>query len=599
MSNLKKENFQEDVVMSSNEENKDQEMIPDSHNSNEIIVADSSLRNLFQLGYNSRSLTKTIVNSIKFYDVVENIKSYLEKDELSVKAAGPLLLGLTRVYDKQIKILNEELTTMFQIKRGEKPDPGLKNKNEDKVSKSKLKKVNLDSTEDHSFSQNGSGSKSFFNAGLGMNKNNSNNLNSLNKILSLSPLNEGLFSLLNNKEKGESEGMTPSKFLNSESASKSPNTAGMFRAQNDSANPDSKNKFNINMINSNFKNSNMIMEKSIFEEENQDVNNFFQFISENVNLNKENLDLGEDIPVNLDFDFNATEMKTEDLAKQLVFNSDSKSLLTMNNLANDIANFKSKNKKIPVNTIFEYDEDVEIDNEAGLIDEGVEEPEEIMGKFRNLLKLSTVDYSYLLKEKPLNTFYNSKDESGKNTGILKEDPHKESLPNREESEPDDTLLNNFSNLDFKDFGFNEDNFLKEKLNKILEEEKNEKKEKEEKENMKDYMKENYQDEFNQNNEDFNNNFNNPDEFNQFPEVENSSNLENFKNSLNSILKLEKTSKKKPKEISFPKLTQNLQGELPPHQIFYNLLCLAQKDNTNFNLEQDEVFKNEAIRISNI
>ena len=73
--------------------------------------------------------------------------------------------------------------------------------------------------------------------------------------------------------------MTPSKFLNSESASKSPNTAGMFRAQNDSANPDSKNKFNINMINSNFKNSNMIMEKSIFEEENQDVNNFFQFIS--------------------------------------------------------------------------------------------------------------------------------------------------------------------------------------------------------------------------------------------------------------------------------------------------------------------------------
>jgi hypothetical protein len=612
---LKKKNYsqEEDIEMSPVNETK----VQDNQSSNEIIVADSSLRNLYQLGYNSRSLTKTVINSIKFHSVVENIKCYLNNNELSVKAAGPLLLGLTRVYEKQIKNLNEELTLMFQIKRGEKADPK-ENKANDKMTKSKIKKINLDSTEENSASViSQSTSKSFFNAGMGLSRGTGNS--SMNNILSLSPLNEGLFSLLNkdkDSDKQKSELMTPSRFLQSESMNRSPNTAGIFRAQSEFSNTASKNKLDLNMINSNsnFKNSNMILEKSIFEEENQDINNFYQFISnnakdllnENTDLNREDNDYntGLDLNYDLNLNLNVTDPKTEDLAKQLVFNSDSKSLLNLNNLtmANNNStqpvNLKVKSRKIPVNTKLEYDEDVEMIPEN--IFEEDQKEEEVLYKFRNRAKEQMTDFNYLLQEKSvINTLNSQFNPLHANQYLNKENSKLESISKLHQQEPDESLIHNFSNLDFKDFGLKEDNYLKEKLNKILEEEKREEEEKNSKEENK---FEQEQDDFQQGMDDLNHQPNFDDNFNNIPDGDQK--LEYFKNSVLDILQTEKlpTSSRKKNagnEITFTKLTKKMETEFPPHQVFYNLLCLAQKENNLINLNQEKVFKNEAIKISQI
>jgi hypothetical protein len=611
---LKKKNYsqEEDIEMSPVNETK----VQDNQSSNEIIVADSSLRNLYQLGYNSRSLTKTVINSIKFHSVVENIKCYLNNNELSVKAAGPLLLGLTRVYEKQIKNLNEELTLMFQIKRGEKADPK-ENKANEKMTKSKIKKINLDSTEENSTSViSQSTSKSFFNAGMGLSRGTGNS--SMNNILSLSPLNEGLFSLLNkdkDSDKQKSELMTPSRFLQSESMNRSPNTAGIFRAQSEFSNTASKNKLDLNMINSNsnFKNSNMILEKSIFEEENQDINNFYQFISNNANellnqntdLNREDHDYntGLDLNYDLNLNLNVTDPKTEDLAKQLVFNSDSKSLLNLNNLtmANNNStqpvNLKVKSRKIPVNTKLEYDEDVEMIPEN--IFEEDQKEEEVLYKFRNKAKEHMTDFNYLLQEKSvINTLNSQFNPLHANQYLNKENSKLESISKLHQQEPDESLIHNFSNLDFKDFGLKEDNYLKEKLNKILEEEKREEEKNSKEENKFDQEQEDFQ----QGMDDLNHQQNFDDNYNNIPDGDQK--LEYFKNSVLDILQTEKlpTSSRKKNagnEITFTKLTKKMETEFPPHQVFYNLLCLAQKENNLINLDQEQVFKNEAIKISQI
>lgn len=614
----KKENSQEDIEMFPVNESKIQE----NQLSNEVIVADSSLRNLYQLGYNSRSLTKTIVNSIKFHSVVENIKSYLNNNELSVKAAGPLLLGLTRVYDKQIKNLNEELTLMFQIKRGEKADPK-EIKAHDKMTKSKIKKINSDSTEENTASSliSDSTSKSFFNAGMGLSRGTGNT--NISNIISLSPLNEGLFSLLNKDKEGDrqkSDLITPSRFLQTDSKNRSPNTVGIFRAQSDYSNPASKTKFDMNIMNSNsiFKNSNKIMEKSIFEEENQDISNFYQFITnnakevsnQNADFNREENDfnIGLDLNYDLNLNLNVTDPKTEDLAKQLVFNSDSKSLLNLNNLTmanlnpNQPVTLKNKNKKIPVNTKLEYDEDVDMIPE-NLFEED-EKEEEVLYKFRLRAKENMTDYNYLFQEKSvvnaLNLQFNQ--QFGKDYLIPNNDRKLESVSKLHQQEPDESLIHNFSNLDFKDFGLKEDNYnyIKEKLNKIIEEEK-----KEEEKNSIEENKFDLEQPENQKGIDdidyINTHQNFDNKFDNFPDGE--ERLELFKNSVLENLQKEKNSsssrKHHGKEISFTKLTKKMEKEFAPHQVFYNLLCLAQRESNTISLDQDTVFKNEAIKITKI
>jgi hypothetical protein len=82
-------------------------------NPTDLITSDNNLRNLYQLGFNSKTLTKGFVNSFKFDAAIELIKNYIDTDELSIKSLGPLVLGLAKVYNKKVSILLDETQTIF------------------------------------------------------------------------------------------------------------------------------------------------------------------------------------------------------------------------------------------------------------------------------------------------------------------------------------------------------------------------------------------------------------------------------------------------------------------------------------------------------
>jgi len=359
--------------------------------------------------------------------------------------------------------------------------------------------------------------------------------------LALSPLNEGLFSILNRDDKS-----TPSKFLKSESDQKSP---GLFRALNENSILDSKSKLNLN---SNFKNG-IILEKSIFEEENQDVNNFFKFISNNENnfdnANAENAEFGD-----FDMNFNMPETNArQEEENKLIFNSETKTLLNLE-IANlgigkegAFANLNKLSKK-KINNKYEYDEFIQ-QNLDNFVSENIK-TENIMNKLKDQTREKMTDYSSLFHTKE-NIF---------------------SFPIKE-SNTEEALIANFSRFDVKDFGFAEENYLKDKITKMLEEEETK-------------SQENF------------NMFENFDNENQMPEphveenevADFNSHLINFSSNVQSIL-----NKEKKKEINFTKLVKKMENTPNSSQAFYNLLCIAQ--NEDIKITQKQIFSNSDMIIS--
>lgn len=539
-----------------------------------LITEDVALRNLFHLGYNSKSLTKAIVNSIKFEDVVNTIRSYIENDELSVRTCGPLLLGLARVYDKQTKIFLEELVSLFQIKR-EKPQSQQNQAESTKANEIKVEPAKKNVKNMSVLTSTDLSNQSFLN----------------NNVLSLSPLNDGLFSVLNNDKQ------TPHQMFTSESKLKSPSIMEGFRAQPGAL--DSKSKLNLT---SNLKhNPQMIRESSLFEDEdNQDVGNFFEFISENIQKNNHN-GSHSDIPL-LDFNLNLNDNlenvdhveHPQDLANKLIFNSEKKTILnldtsTLNNITQKFQGRSVKNQQ--ANKKFEFDEELHIDIEAAREAYNTESTKDTLTRFKNQLLLKeTHNFDSLLnigkneifKNKVLNSLNLTDVGKSRGRNSLNNQSHVNLHSELYDLPVDETFIHNFSNLDMKDFQFGgNETDIRDKLNKIIEEEKNEYKEKEE-DNIK------IDDDFNNNFED--NNF--PID-RELPNEDDDTALKDFSLKVEGILN---KGKGKKKETTFFSLSGKIKNEenIPTHQTFYNLLCLAQKD--SIHMEQDKIFDNNSITI---
>jgi hypothetical protein len=271
---------------------------------NDVLITDVQLMTLFHLGYSSKTLTKSVVNSINLDDVIVTIKNYIETDELTIKFSGALLLGLIRVYEKKIKIFYDEIQTIFNIKAEKK-------KGKEKVSNETKKNKNDTVSDAIQFD--------FADA------------------LSYSNLNEGLFTILHKRTKPKIE---------------------FDQLRTGSSDP------RVFIQNLNFVNSDKIQKEAttkLSEEEYKNVDNFYEFISDKGNYNEnfdDNANLGE-IEKSLKY---GSDAKSNEMNKS-VFDFEKIKQSMGINLQSKITKPTKHTKHHPK---LEYDEDIEMDVEEKL-----------------------------------------------------------------------------------------------------------------------------------------------------------------------------------------------------------------------------------------
>ena len=102
----------------------------------DIICQDNSLRSLYQLAFNSRSISKALINNLNIIKICGKIITLIDNDDISVKTSASLLVGICKVYNKGIKIYLDELIS----NKNDETDPKIKSK---KINKKELETTNV------------------------------------------------------------------------------------------------------------------------------------------------------------------------------------------------------------------------------------------------------------------------------------------------------------------------------------------------------------------------------------------------------------------------------------------------------------------------
>lgn len=315
--------------MSSNKHEKD---LPKGEESNEffvnsiaIISHDNSLRNLYHLGFNTKTMTKAMSNSFKFEDSISLITHYINTDQLPIKLCGPLILGLARLHNKKMLNLLEDIQSIFKVKKNEPTEQkkGIFSKKQKMAEK-------IDNNNDQT-QEDSSGQSSF-------------------GLMSLSPLNEGLYNILSLKGEIKEE-LSPMKmplFFREPTSDGSGIEA--FRAQQGSAG----------------------MLTGTGDKSNRDFSNFLQLGSEQqepgqtTDDKRDNVDLNLNLDLNMDLDLNVedNEHQTIDIERRLLF-SDIKSKVDLGLGFEDLA-AKPDTKPRRRIQFLDYDGDIEFDTARSL-----------------------------------------------------------------------------------------------------------------------------------------------------------------------------------------------------------------------------------------
>jgi hypothetical protein len=299
----------------------------------DVISGSTSLRNLFQIGFNTKSLTKALVSSINISAICNKITKLVEKDELSIKSCAPLILGLTRVYGKKVKVVLEDLNTALDINKKE-PSGDSSLIKTSKKAKKRLSTAIKDELEEST---------------LYSTRNNDN-------ILSMSPLNDGLFNQLKDR------------------IAKTPQRLAM-----DHLETPPMEIFRAGFPSSLQKDTTLNEMKSYDKME--EGENFFKFISENTHSDNKALDM--------DFDINLADnvqFEASNLPSILKF-SETKSLLEefKNKSFREFNKLKPKvdeEKRMQ----FGYDKDISLNVKALVKDSTVNiNTDKLMDKFKGLL----------------------------------------------------------------------------------------------------------------------------------------------------------------------------------------------------------------------
>ena len=593
--------------------------------SNTYIMSNNILRNVYQIGFNSRNITKTLTNNLEIKEISNDIIKDTKNNIISVRSYGPLLLGLVLIYKKKIILFIEDVFNTLKNKFNNNDN----NNFDDDDYKKNIKK------ETQSAIKLKLNSENFNIMSLTPIKNEKNNLNIINENDDLSDNKyfNNIFTPNKNKSTKDLLTMDSNEMLrrsiNNSLLNDKINTISI---KNNNNNNNNNNDGSINNLSSllqkvkkpltenkiNKKNSllnnNLNFNDSFNENNKEDDFNFFNFISQKNEFNNNNNNEFNNNNNN-DFDFTDSNIFDNNFFKN------EKSSIKKYNFKEIESIFSNKEKKekpfVFKNKNLEFDEEISIPIK---IDDFTKENnfniDEITNKFKNnlIIQNKTLDTSNL------ENFNNqSKYEYLAPNFIIVESENENEIKRNDLSfsnvnvssnlisERKKISIESFSNVG-KDliYDLSKLNLDKDDFDGILFNEKIEEIEKENNENINNNNNENFNDFNNENfNDENNENFNDENNENDY-EINYSNIKENInKKEINELYKEINNNilSKKKKEINFPNLSKKIkncnnsnlnENNISQSKLFYDLLVLAQLGKIDLN--QKEIFNNESINI---
>ena len=588
--------------------------------SNTYIMSNNILRNVYQIGFNSRNITKTLTNNLEIKEISNNIIKDTKNNIISVRSYGPLLLGLVLIYKKKIILFIEDVFNT--LKNNNNNINNFDDENDDKknIKKETQSAIKL--------------------------KLNSENFN----IMSLTPIKNE--NKLNNNFINENDELSENKYFNNIFTPNKKNSTKdlltmdsnemLRRSINNNSLLDKINTISIKNNNNNNNNDGSINNlSSLLQKEKlkkplteikpsnkKNLNNNLNFNDFSFNENKENDDFNffnfikneNEINNNNNNDFDFTDSNIFDNN----FFKNEKSSIKKHIFKEIESIFSNKEKKekpfVFKNKNLEFDEEISIPIK---IDDFTKENnfniDEITNKFKNnlIIQNKTLDTSNL------ENFNNqSKYEYLAPNFIIVESENENEIKRNDLSfsnvnvssnlisERKKISIESFSNVgkdliyDLSKLNLDKDDFdgilFNEKIEEIEKENNNNINNENNNENFNDFNNENFNDENNENFNDENNNNENDYEINYSNIKENINKKEInelYKEINNNILS------KKKKEINLPNLSKKIkncnnsnlnENNISQSKLFYDLLVLAQLGKIDLN--QKEIFNNESINI---
>ena len=588
--------------------------------SNTYIMSNNILRNVYQIGFNSRNITKTLTNNLEIKEISNNIIKDTKNNIISVRSYGPLLLGLVLIYKKKIILFIEDVFNT------------LKNNNNN---------INNFDDENDDIKKN---IKKETQSAIKL-KLNSENFN----IMSLTPIKNE--NKLNNNFINENDELSENKYFNNIFTPNKKNSTKdlltmdsnemLRRSINNNSLLDKINTISIKNNNNNNTNNNndgsinnlsSLLQKEklkkplteIKPSNKKNLNNNLNFNDFSFNENKENDDFNffnfikneNEINNNNNNDFDFTDSNIFD---NNFFNTKNEKTLIKKHTFKEIDSiFQNKEKKekpfVFKNKNLDFDEEISFPiNIENFTKENNFNIEEITNKFKNnlIIQNKTLDTSNL------EAFNNQSKYEYLAPSFIIAESENEIKRNDENSfnnvnvssvlisEKKKISIESFSNVgkeliyDLSKLNLDKDDFdgilFNEKIEEI------------EKENNKNNENFNDFNDLNENFNDFNDGLNDENNNNENDYEINYSNIdENInKKEINELYKEINNNilSKKKKEINFPNLSKKIkncnnsnlnENNISQSKLFYDLLILAQLGKIDLN--QKEIFNNESINI---
>ena len=81
-----------------------------------IFLYDKKCRTVLHLGVSFKNLTKSAANSINLDKITSKIQSMIDKNQIYLRDAGPLILGITKIVVKKTNILFEDIEELTKLR---------------------------------------------------------------------------------------------------------------------------------------------------------------------------------------------------------------------------------------------------------------------------------------------------------------------------------------------------------------------------------------------------------------------------------------------------------------------------------------------------
>ena len=471
-----------------------------------IFLYDKKCRTVLHLGVLYKNLTKAAANSINLDKITSKIQSMIDKNQIYLRDAGPIILGITKIVVKKTYILFEDIEELTKLRINSKEQIRTITKENKEIIKddedNKKNNINMDgrqilgneikdstgttalninSFDDDVFNFRNSHLLELENSILKNKKSNNNYNFSFSKdivelnndnlikrtIQKMSKLNDGsdlknIFST-NNKNKNKKEFQFDTENKNSKTLQ---NLRDMlFNKNNKNINNNNISSNNINNEpNSNFN----YIDNDNIDNNNKDVEGFFTVIKSQIedNTNNKNTNnnnnaknsineiLNDDgnNDINFNFDINVNDLQNENFNSNIKYKIDKD-----DTLKNNLKSQKNKKTVFMLKGKLKYDEDLELEMDEPIDNLSNKQKKEIEKKMEeeNQLKLDNIQFIY-------NSFYFDKD-------ILtsfKNEKYEYLLPNFLVSEENDIDTNTNIGNDSEIKSIRKDENIVDSINKI-------------------------------------------------------------------------------------------------------------------------------------